>query len=195
MALFQGFCTSSVVRRRLQDSRKSTPCQNRKSAGPARASRSQVRLYTPFKRKLRSRSHAITSSARAWPPYNSTKEPARPVKIKQHCDPTPCYPALSSCYAFLYASRNSSRSICDCRKIVLSVEPFIVLWFGIVSGVRVPSAFSRIMAMWLPSLTSSNPNVWRALITGSRGASAGNFGITPSRQLPLRTPPRQVHLP
>ena len=47
--------------------------------------------------------------------------------------------------ALRYASRNSDRAIPDCEQIVRSVDAFRVVWFGIVSGVRLPSAFCRAM--------------------------------------------------
>jgi|GEM_PF-1380113 len=38
--------------------------------------------------------------------------------------------------------------------MVRSVELLIVGWLGMVRGVRVPSGFSRTIAMWLSSLTN-----------------------------------------
>jgi len=35
--------------------------------------------------------------------------------------------------------RNSSREIFDCLQIVIIVDAFILLWFGIVNGVLLPS--------------------------------------------------------
>jgi hypothetical protein len=50
-------------------------------------------------------------------------------------------------HACSYAFRNSSLGMCACVSIVRNVEPFILRWFGIVKGVRVPSGFSRSIAM------------------------------------------------
>ena len=41
--------------------------------------------------------------------------------------------------------------------MVRRVELFIVRWLGMVKGVRLPSGFSRTIAIWLPSLTNWSP--------------------------------------
>jgi hypothetical protein len=56
------------------------------------------------------------------------------------------------------------------------VEPWIVEWLGIVRGVRVPSAFSRSIAMCSRSRTNRNPRRSNAATTRRFGASTGNGG-------------------
>ena len=53
-----------------------------------------------------------------------------------------------------------------------NVEALIVRWFGMVSGVFVPSRLSRTIAMWLPRLTARNERTLSVLITLISGASA-----------------------
>jgi hypothetical protein len=78
-------------------------------------------------------------------------------------------------YSFPYAFRKSSRLMPDWRQMVRNVAPLIRGWFGIVSGVRVPSAFWRIIEMCSRSRTISNPKARNAQTIFAFGASTGNF--------------------
>ncbi len=71
----------------------------------------------------------------------------------------------------------------DCVQIIRSVEPLIREWFGIVNGGRVPSAFSRTMAICSRSRTRRKPRRSNAAITRARSASTGNLGINRHRNL------------
>ena len=62
------------------------------------------------------------------------------------------------CQEISYAFRKSVLDMPDCVHIVLSVDAFSLEWPGIVSGVTLPSEFSRLMATWLPSRTIWNPS-------------------------------------
>ena len=74
-----------------------------------------------------------------------------------------------------YASRKSDRGIPDCEQIVRRVDAFKVEWFGIVSGVRPPSAFCRTIEICSRSRTISKPSACSARRTFAFGASIGNF--------------------
>jgi hypothetical protein len=58
-----------------------------------------------------------------------------------------------------------------------SVELLIVAWPGIVSGVLLPSSFSRTIEMCSRSLTRVKPRISNALTTLAFGASTGNFWL------------------
>src|ERR1700726_1845201 len=77
--------------------------------------------------------------------------------------------------ALRYASRKSDRRIPDCEQIVRRVDAFRVEWFGIVSGVRLPSGFCRTIEICSRSRMSSNPSALSARRTFVFGASTGNF--------------------
>lgn len=62
-------------------------------------------------------------------------------------------------------------------KIVRKVDPFILGWLGMVKGVRLPSVFSRIIAIWFAFRTSRNPRFSNAMITLFTEASTGNLVI------------------
>ncbi len=61
--------------------------------------------------------------------------------------------------------------------IVRNVEAFMVLRFGIVNGVLLPSGFFLSNEMCSFSLIMQNPNLSSALTTLRLGASTGNFFI------------------
>lgn len=71
------------------------------------------------------------------------------------------------------------REIPACVQMLLNVNvaPLILGWLGMVSGVRVPSALSRTIAMCSRSRTIRNPSFANALMTLARGASTGNLAI------------------
>lgn len=73
--------------------------------------------------------------------------------------------------------------------MVRSVEPLSALWFGMVGGVRVPSGFERIMAIWGPSRTTENPRAIKVRMTLALGASTGNLGIRQLRLSRRQMPP------
>src|SRR6266567_7968144 len=60
-------------------------------------------------------------------------------------------------------------------QMVLRVDPLIVLWLGSVTGVFVPSASSRIIAICSRSRTRENPSISNALMTFILGASTGKW--------------------
>src|SRR5260370_12536457 len=61
--------------------------------------------------------------------------------------------------------------------MVRNVDAFMWRWLGIVNGVRVPSGFSRTMAMCSRSRTLRKPSNSRARTTLCLGASTGNLGM------------------
>src|SRR5260370_19790774 len=78
-----------------------------------------------------------------------------------------------------------------CVQMVLSVEPLILLWLGSVTGVFVPSAFSRIMAICSRSRTIENPSVSKAFMTFILGASTGKWVTRKLLLLQLQKLPKQ----
>jgi hypothetical protein len=78
-----------------------------------------------------------------------------------------------------YALRKSSRVIELCRQIVRNVDDLMVFWFGRVSGVFVPSAFSLTIARCSRSRTIWKPRASRAATTRDLDASFGNLPISP----------------
>lgn len=72
---------------------------------------------------------------------------------------------------------NSSREIPACVQTILNVEPLIVEWLGIVSGVFEPSGLFLHIEICSLSRTISNPRFGSAFITLVLEASTGNFDI------------------
>ena len=78
-------------------------------------------------------------------------------------------------YELCHARRKSSREMEALEHMVLSVDLLRRSWLGIVNGVLLPSALSRIRAMCSRSRTRRKPSFSSDLITLSLGASAGNL--------------------
>ena len=90
-------------------------------------------------------------------------------------------------HACSYASRKSSREIELWRQITRRVDDLIVLWFGSVRGVFVPSAFSRTIAICSSSRITRNPRAPRAATTLAFEASLGILGISQRLQVRSRS--------
>jgi hypothetical protein len=84
--------------------------------------------------------------------------------------------------SLLDASKKSAREIPDCEQMVRRVDALRVEWFGIVSGVRLPSGFCRTIEMCFRSRMISNLSVRSARRTF---ASAHRPGISSLAQRSL----------